>query len=89
MRYDAKVDQNQAEIIAALEAAGCSVANTSRLGDGFPDLVVARPGGLALPMEVKMPGKKLSKAERKWHDAWRGQVAIVYSVEDALKVMGL
>jgi hypothetical protein len=33
-------------------------------------------------------GGTLTEDERYWHQQWRGQVAVVYSVEDALRVIG-
>ena len=40
-------------------------------------------------MEVKAPGGKLTPAQVKWHAEGRGQVAIVRSVDDALRVVGV
>jgi ribosome maturation factor RimP len=83
-----KVDANQAEIVAALRAAGCSVQSLAEVGHGVPDLLVARAGQNWL-LEVKSPGGKLTADEAKWLEAWRGKTAIVYSIEDALKAVGL
>lgn len=86
MRYDAKVDRNQAEIVDALRKAGCSVTLLHRVGQGCPDLLVGK-GGVSYLLEVKMPGEGVTLAEAEWHFNWRGQVAIVYSVEDALAII--
>ncbi len=37
-----KVDTNQADIVAALRAAGASVADMHELGHGYPDLLVGK-----------------------------------------------
>ncbi len=38
----------------------------------------------------KPPSKrKLTPAQKKWHNEWRGQVAIVYDIDDALRVIGV
>ena len=90
-RQAARVDGNQAEIVAALRRAGCSVAITSGVGHGFPDLVVGvgvEDEARTLLMEVKRPGERLTPDEARWHDAWRGHVAIVYSIDDALRSVG-
>lgn len=88
-----RVDANQAEIVEALRAVGCSVAITSDLGKGFVDIVVGRAGANFL-MEIKDGRKskskrKLTPAEREFHQAWRGQVCVVKSVDDALRIVGV
>lgn len=90
MRTAARADDNQTEIVAALRAAGCSVDDTSRLGKGFPDLVVGCCGATIL-MEVKNPktgyGRKgWNEKQGKWLSTWKGgAVAIVSDVESALR----
>jgi len=90
MRHAAKVDDNQMQIVKALRACGYSVAITSQLGKGFPDLVVGRNGKnimLEVKDENRIPSKRrLSEDERKFHDEWRGQIAIVENVEQAIRV---
>lgn len=91
MRRAAKVDRNQAEIVAALRKAGYAVQILSMVGQGIPDILVGVPTGKAdgsnvnLLMEIKMPGETLTPDEAEWHAAWRGQVAIVTSAEEALE----
>ena len=92
-RRAARTDANQPEIVAALRAAGCSVASAAALGGGFPDLVVGR-GGRTFLLEVKDPAKDvthraLTPAQRTWHDSWRGHVVVVETVEQALAAVGL
>lgn len=55
-----RTDANHAEIMLALTALGWYVHDTSRLGDGFPDLVAARGGVLRL-VEVKDGTKSQSR----------------------------
>ena len=86
MRRDARVDSNQAEIVAALRAVGCTVEHLHMVGKGCPDLAVGRSGVTYL-LEVKAPGGRLNSRERRWHDEWRGHVAVVWSVDDALQVV--
>ena len=67
MKRRAKVDRNHGEIRDALRAMGWYVYDTSRLGDGFVDLVCAKHGRLEL-VEVKdgsLPPseRRLTKAE--------------------------
>lgn len=92
MRRAARVDDNQWEIVAALRAAGCSVTSLASIGRGFPDIIVGYDGKNYL-MEIKDGSKPPSKRrltpdEQEWHATWRGQVAVVNSVEDAFMVIG-
>jgi hypothetical protein len=87
-RRAAKVDSNQADIVAALRAIGCSVAVTSAAGDGFTDLVVGDHGNNYL-MEVKdgslPPSKrKLTDDQIEFHGSWKGQICVVHLVAGAI-----
>lgn len=92
MRRAAKVDANQAEIVAALRKAGASVQHLHAVGAGCPDLLVGFRGRNLL-VEVKDGNKspsarKLTPDQVAWHDAWRGQVAVVKDVTEAMKLLG-
>ena len=102
MRTAAKVDANQPEIVAALRLAGATVAITSAVGKGFPDLVVGYEGVNYL-LEVK-DGKKNPSKQRLTSDQkifffgdpgsdksfpWAGSATVVNSVETALAAIGL
>lgn len=78
-----RVDANQGEIVDALRAVGASVQDLHELGRGVPDLLVGWRGVNVL-MEVKAQGGALNDRETRWHSEWRGQVAVVRSVEEAL-----
>lgn len=52
MRRKGKVDGNQTKVVEALRKAGLSVAITSSLGNGFPDLVVS---GLTIKNDKPSP----------------------------------
>lgn len=91
MRRAAKVDANQSEVVKTLRSLGCSVHPTHMVGAGFPDLVVGI-GGVNILVEVKDGSKvpsarKLTQDEIEWHTAWRGQVCIVESIEDAVELV--
>ena len=86
-------DQNQAEIIAALRKAGASVQVLSAVAKGMPDLAAGYAGQNWF-LEIKNPAKPkadqcLTPDQVEWHRNWKGQVAIVYSVADALRVIGV
>jgi len=92
MRRKGRVDANQGQIVEALRAAGYSVAITSSLGNGFPDLVVGGFGRNFI-LECKDGNKppsaqKLTRDEAIWHENWRGDTMIVNSPADALAQIG-
>lgn len=83
-------DANQKQIIRDLERAGVSVKDTSQLS-GFLDIVCGYHSKNYL-FEIKDPAKvpsqrKLTPAEKKFHDRWKGRVDIILCAEDALKIM--
>jgi hypothetical protein len=82
-RYAARVDNTQAEIVAALRGVGASVQSLACVGGGVPDLLVSFRGRTYL-LELKSPGGRLTPAEADWIACWRGPVAVVASVAEAL-----
>ena len=89
----AKADRNQAEIVAALRKAGATVQHLHAVGKGCPDLAVGLRGvnylievkdGMAPPSQAKLTAPQV-----KWHAGWKGAVHIAYSVDDALRIVGL
>ncbi len=93
MKLRGKVDANQSEIVQALRAVGASVAITSSLGNGFPDLVVGfRQRNYLLEVKDgnKPPSKRLlTEEEQRFFKTWSGSAYKVESVTDALTVIGV
>ena len=83
-RWARRVDRNHGEIREGLRKMGYTVWDTSRLGGGFPDLLVWDKRRLIL-VEVKMPGEKLTVDEETFHKLF--PVAIVHTVEEALDAL--
>lgn len=88
MRRAAKIDDNQPEIVEAARRMGCSVQPLHSVGKGCPDLLVGISGINDL-WEVKDGAKppsarRLTPDQIEWHDAWRGHVQVVDSVEKAI-----
>lgn len=89
MRQRARVDDNHPAIVDALEALGWLVWSTAALGNGFPDLVVAKAGRLLL-LEVKDGSKspsrrKLTADEQEAHGKFKAygvDIVVVEKVED-------
>jgi Holliday junction resolvase len=89
MRKRGRVDNNQADIVRWLRKAGCTVAITSGMGDGFPDLVVGYRWRTRL-IEIKSPGGKLTPAQVTFIHTWTGEApAVVTTAEEALMHMGV
>jgi Holliday junction resolvase len=87
MRFG-KVDLNQGAIVDALRKVGVSVQSLASLGKGVPDLVAAK-GAMTWLIEVKGPKGQLTPDQVKWVAAWRGDVHVVRTVDDALRLVGV
>ena len=94
--HQGRVDGNQAAIVDALrQIPGVTVLLLSAVGRGCPDICAGVKGKNYL-LEVKAPGgprggtsrQALTDPEREWHRTWRGQAAIVTSIEQALYAIG-
>ena len=85
-RRAAKVDVNQPALVAAIRDLGWTVQHLHSLGQGCPDILVGAKGKNYL-FEIKNPeyDGKLTGDEQDWHDAWRGQVDVVETIEDILE----
>ena len=81
----ARTDANHTAIAAALRHCGATVHNTHRVGGGYAD-ICAGIAGLNLLVEVKTATGALNAKERAFHDTWRGQIAVVRTVEEAVRL---
>ena len=80
-----RADGNQAAIVQALRKIGVSVEPI-----GTPlDLLVATSLTNTFLMEVKDKGGKLSASQRAFIAGWKGRIEVVWSVEDALRAIGV
>ena len=91
MSYASRTDRNQARVVKMLREIGCSVCLLHAVGGGVPDLLVGHRGHNYL-LEVKDGDKppsrrKLNKLQQAWHGAWRGQVDVVESGEEAVSLV--
>ena len=86
MTYPRRADTNQAAIVLELRKLGYSVQHLHTVGGGCPDIVVGHDGKNYL-FEIKTRGGKLTQDEAIFFDVWRGQVNVIYRVEDALDIM--
>ncbi len=82
----ARTDTNQTAIVEALRAAGAFVQSLATVGDGCPDLLVAK-GRKWLVMEIKHEGGKLRTKQQDWAAKCGAPVPIVRSPDEALAVL--
>ena len=78
-----RADLNQHAIVTALRQLGMSVQILSQTGSGCPDVLVGHAHENIL-LEIKQPKGVLSAIQILWHKAWRGQVAVVRTVDEAI-----
>jgi Holliday junction resolvase len=81
-----RTDRNQADIVNALRTIGATVESLHAVGGGVPDLLVGYNGATYL-IEVKTATGRLNQLQREWHAAWRGQVAVCRSVDEAIETI--
>lgn len=86
MRRAAKTDTNHQEIVEGLRATGCSVLDLSAVGKGCPDILVGR-NGINVLMEIKTKNGKLNEKQVGWHESWKGIVATVTDLNQAIEIM--
>ncbi len=85
-----RVDANQKSIVAALRKEGFIVQHLHKVGEGCPDILVGNSHNgkrYNVLLEIKDGDGKLTPQQVIWHAGWRGQVAVVTSPEDAIKVV--
>ena len=90
-RQASRTDANQNRIVGSLRMAGADVLHLHTVGKGCPDILVgANIDGERrnILMEIKTDKGYLTDNQVEWLATWRGQVAVVRSVEDALKLIG-
>jgi hypothetical protein len=91
LRRAAKIDDNQVEIVAALRKIGCSVVSLAAVGSGCPDLLIGYRA-MNFLVEVKDGNKspsrrQLTEDQKVFHREWNGQIRVVESVEEAVKLV--
>ena len=93
MRVRGRIDDNQKEVVSQLRKLGVSVAITSMLGKGFPDLVLGHQNKNFL-IELKdgsktKSRKTLTEDEAKFFNDWKGQVDKCESLDDICRIIGI
>lgn len=80
-RYSNRRDVNEPEIVKALRAIGCTVKHGNDI-----DLIVGYQNRNYL-LEVKTAKGKLKPSQEELLRVWRGQYAIVRTVQEAIDVV--
>ncbi len=97
MNYNRKTDANHTTISGALRDVGASVSSLHAVGGGLPDLLVGRSSpcpccGMHYPqtyvIEIKTERGTLTKPQLAWRADWRGQLAVVRTIDEALAAVG-
>lgn len=89
-RRAARIDKNHKKIVDGLKAVGATVQSMASLGKGCPDILVGYHG-LNFVFEIKNPdasGAGLTAWEADWMNRWRGQKDIVWTLDEALEIIG-
>jgi hypothetical protein len=82
--HNRKVDRNHPQIVNHLRDCGYKIFDVHAL-PGRLDIDVLSKSGLIVPMEIKMPGEKLTEAEETYLSQWPGY--IVHSGDEAQRLM--
>jgi hypothetical protein len=85
-KYARKVDKNQAEIVGYFRDLECTVKHLHMVGGGCPDILVGVMG-INLLVEIKSPGGSLEKSQESFISDWKGQVCVVVTREDVIKLV--
>lgn len=88
MRLANRRDVNHADIADAFRRMGWSVADTSRIGGGFPDLCIAKRG-ITVLIEVKAKNGKLRKSQIDFAVDWHGMIFNCRTIDDVATVSAM
>ena len=90
MVYAKRVDLNHTEIVKTLRSLGAGVVDMSRVGQGFPDLLIHFQNQSVL-VEVKSgERKKFTQAQLKFISNWQGPAIVrINDVEGAVRLMNI
>lgn len=86
MTYARRVDANHGELKGHFEKLGCSVHDASRLGEDFPDLIVALHKQTVL-VEVKTEKGKLSPGQIRFRREWKGITYEARTLDDVIAIV--
>ena len=90
MTYAKRVDLNHQEVVKTLRSLGATVFDASRMGQGFPDLVIGINGKTVL-VEIKSgEEKKFTQAQLKFMENWQGSTVVrINDIESVERLINL
>lgn len=89
-----RADANQSELVSQIrKIPGVTVKHTHVVGEGFVDVVIGYKKTNYL-CEIKDPNKppskrRLTEDEERFHKDWTGQIAIIETFDDVLKMLNI
>jgi hypothetical protein len=83
-KFARKTDANHPQIVNHLRKCGYKIFDVHAL-PGRLDIDVLSKSGLIIPIEIKVPGEKLTEAEETYLSQWPGY--IVHSEDEAQRLM--
>lgn len=78
-----RTDSNHVAISDAFRRLGYSVKSMHEVGEGFPDLVIAKGADTYL-VEIKTENGKLNDKQKEFISKWNGKVYLVTCVDDVI-----
>jgi len=97
-RWGGKRDANQSNLLeTANEIPGVVAIDLGAVGAGVPDALFGYQGVnylaeiklVPVPGVVKPSDSKLNPRQVIWHDVWPGQVIVVRTIDDVLRMLGI
>ena len=79
-----RTDTNHKEITEAFRILGYSVFDASKMGGGFPDIVVGK-NGVNYLVEIKTAKGKLNPKQKAFHKKWLGKIYIVKTINEVIE----
>jgi Holliday junction resolvase len=88
MTYAKRVDLNHQEVVKTLRSLGASVFDASRMGQGFPDLVVGYKQQTVLVEIKSSEQKRFTNAQLKFMAEWKGSAVVrINDVDGAIRLI--
>jgi len=89
-KYARRIDTNHTQVVKKLRELGATVFDASRMGQGFPDLVIGINGKTVL-VEIKSgEEKKFTEAQLKFMENWKGSTVVrINDLESAERLIKL
>lgn len=89
MTYARRTDSTHAAVRDTLRKLGYVVIDTSRVGSGFPDLMLCGRGQADTPevvlVEVKAKTGRLRASQERFRENWPGRYVVLRSAEEAIR----